>query len=393
MKTKSPPRRLLGRLRGGKPGPTLIALGALHGNEPAGVEAIRRVLGELRTGEIPLRGEFIGLAGNLAAFEAKERFVERDLNRIWLADEIRRLREALLGGTIGRDEKEMLDLLETFDAIFHTATGEVIFVDLHTSSADGRPFAFIGDTLRNRRLAFHLPIPVILGLEEQLDGGLTEYLCNRGCITVGIEAGRHDRPESVETCADAVWILLAASGQVASEDIPGERARRERLASAARGLPPVLEVRFRFGIEKRQAFEMRRGYMNFQTVKRGELLATYDGAPVKSPEKARILLPLYQALGNDGFFLAREFSPFWLALSRWLRRLGADRVVHWLPGVRRAKQKEGVLVVSPAVARWFVPQVFHLLGYRKERRGEKYWIVSRRRHDFDRPERIEVCRG
>ena len=34
----------LGRLRGERPGPTLILIGAIHGNEPAGVAACRRLL-------------------------------------------------------------------------------------------------------------------------------------------------------------------------------------------------------------------------------------------------------------------------------------------------------------------------------------------------------------
>lgn len=35
---------VLGCLRGARPGPTLVCIGGIHGNEPAGVQALRRVL-------------------------------------------------------------------------------------------------------------------------------------------------------------------------------------------------------------------------------------------------------------------------------------------------------------------------------------------------------------
>ena len=125
----------------------------------------------------------------------------------------------------------------------------------------------------------------------------------------------------------------------------------------------------------------RPGYVNFQKVAPGEVLAAERGEEVRAVEGGRLLLPLYQALGNDGFFLAREFHSFWLGASSLLRRAGVDRFAHFLPGVRKARNRKGVLLVSPLSARCFVIEFFHLLGYRKLRRGENYWIISRRRHE------------
>jgi hypothetical protein len=77
-------------------------------------------------------------------------------------------------------------------------------------------------------------------------------------------------------------------------------------------------------------------------------------------------MPLYQAQGEDGFFLIREFHPFWLSLSEALRRLRADRIIHWLPGIRRDPLRAYGLIVDRRWARWFSLEVLHLLGYRKE---------------------------
>jgi hypothetical protein len=49
-------------------------------------------------------------------------------------------------------------------------------------------------------------------------------------------------------------------------------------------------------------------------------LAKDLGGEIKASETGLILLPLYQALGDDGFFLGREVNSFWLNLSALLRR-------------------------------------------------------------------------
>ncbi len=383
--------RVVGRYSTGSDGPTLIALGGLHGNEPAGLRAISNILDSLREGAIPLKGEFIGLAGNLGALERGNRFVEMDLNRIWLPDRIRRLRAGNGGASPGPDEMEQLELDDTLKEIFERAGGDVVFIDIHTSSASGVPFVFIGDTLRNRSVALNIPFPVILGLEEQLDGGLTEYLCDRGCVTVGIEAGQHDEPLTVDVAEGALWVIAAAVGMIDEEAIPSLDERKEVLRSVSRGVPPVLEVRFRHGITRREDFAMRPGYVNFQQVSRGEVLADEKGKEICAPESARMLLPLYQSLGNDGFFLAREFSPFWLKLSAIMRKMNLDRFLHWLPGVRKAKRRPGELLISTGAARYLAPQFFHLLGYRKLRHRDRYMVLTRRRFDRRKPVRIEAA--
>mgnify|MGYP000107882312 CR=1 FL=1 len=83
-----------------------------------------------------------------------------------------------------------VDDTEAFNAA--RARGPIHFVDLHTSSAPGPPFLTVGDTLRNRRFSRGFPLPLLLGLEEQVDGSLLEYLNNHGFVTLGVEAGEHE---------------------------------------------------------------------------------------------------------------------------------------------------------------------------------------------------------
>lgn len=366
--------RLLGSHAGTLPGPTLVAIGALHGNEPSGVVALRRVLAWLHREAPPFRGRFLALVGNLEALAAGVRFLDEDLNRIFLPERVRIARSG--DGPGSREARQQRKLLEALHAILDAE--RVVFLDLHTSSAHGKPFVCIGDTLRNRRFAMRFPVPVILGLEEQIDGALLEYVNNLGHVTVGVEAGQHDRPESVDYHEAFVMLALAAAGCVDDADLPDPDGHRRLLTRAVDDLPPVLEVRYRHPVTPGDRFRMRQGYANFSPVRAAQVVARDVHGPICAPEDGRILLPLYQGLGSDGFFLVREVRPFWLRVSALLRRLRADRIVHWLPGVRRARREPRTLRVNPRVARWLTVEIFHLLGFRKRRSRDGELTFSRR---------------
>ncbi len=378
--------RKVGEIAAGD-GPLMLCTGAIHGNEPAGVLALERVLAELEARPGGFRGRLVGLAGNLAALERRTRYLDVDLNRAWLPERLEAVDQP--GSPFDAEGREQRDLLEELRAAIDGADQEVYFLDLHTSSAPGTPFACIGDTLRNRRFAHFFPVPVILGLEEQIDGALLEHLNNAGMITLGFEGGQHDAPESVENHAAAIWTGLGSAGLLPRDD---ERvvAARALLDERAAGVPPVLEIRYRHGLAPEDDFRMRPGFRNFCEVHAGQVLADDARGDIEAFYPARVLLPLYQGKGDDGFFLAREISPVWLTLSRWMRRLRLDRFVHWLPGVRRHPQVTGALLVDRRVARWFTIEVFHLLGFRKRRAEGELLMVSRRAHDLRRPVEIRI---
>jgi hypothetical protein len=46
-------------------------------------------------------------------------------------------------------------------------------------------------------------------------------------------------------------------------------------------------------------------------------------------------MPLYQALGDDGYFLVHPVWQFWLEVSARMRRLRVDRLLPLLPRVQR----------------------------------------------------------
>ncbi len=372
------PKRLIGLFGGYAPGPTLVCVGGLHGNEPAGVLALRRLLARLEDSHPPFRGELLALAGNLEALRLGRRFVDRDLNRAWTRRQIARARSASRPGT---EDREQLELMAVMADTLDRNGDEIYVVDLHTTSADSAPFVTLGDTLHNRAFARRIGLPLVLGIEEQIEGALLEFVNERGPVTLGIEAGQHEDPASIDNHERALWMALMASGNVRERDVPWVRAMRRELRQAYGALPGVFEVRYRRGVNETDGFRMRPGYRNLQPVLEGEILATDRDGPVRAPEAGRVFLPLYQELGDDGFFIVREISAAWLRVSSVLRRLRMDAIAHWLPGIHRARRRPETLIVDRRVARWLAIELLHLLGFRKKRVARGAFVFSRRPHD------------
>jgi predicted deacylase len=368
-------RRVIARLGTGQ-GPLLIATGGVHGNEPGGFEALERVCANLEERGLALRGSFLALGGNLSALALDQRYVERDLNRMWTAEDLAAARSATLPGP---EQRELVDLHDTLERELRGVEGPVYFLDLHSTSAEGSPFAVMGDTLANRRLAFALDLPVILGLEENVDGTLLSWFGEQGHVAVGVEGGQHRAEGTSRNQEATVWLALVAVGLLAEQDVPWIDEQRRLLRRASAGLPGVVAVELRHGIAPEDQFRMVPGYVNFDGVERGEVLAHDRRGAVRAAFRGNILLPLYQGQGQDGFFLGRPVRRMWLGLSTLLRRLHAERLLRWLPGVEADPQRADGLRVDRRIARLRALDLFHLFGYWKLGEDGPWLRVARRR--------------
>jgi succinylglutamate desuccinylase len=363
-------------------GPTLIIVGSVHGNEPAGVKALLQVTEEMSHVSGEIKGRIYFIAGNTRALPLGVRFIDRDLNRTWTQPNL---------ATVGSREsfetsecKELSEIDQLLDSILITAKSEVYVLDLHSTSARGEPFATVGDTLRNREFARKFPVTILLGIEEQLEGTMLEYINNTGAVTFGFEGGNHTSDETVANHAALIWLAMANTGILTETDIPDVETHRDRLA-AGKLRSRVIEVRHREAIEESDGFEMNPGFNNFDAITKGQILAKNRFGPIRATESGLILMPLYQKLGEDGFFIGREVAVFWLAVSAILRRAGVQRLMPLLPGVRRDKADPETLIVNTKMARFFPLQIFHLLGFRKIRWKLYELVVTRRRHDTESP--------
>ena len=294
--------RVIAGVRGDAPGPTLIVVGGIHGNEPAGIAAASAAIGGLTGAEVA--GEAIALVGNRRAVAAGRRHLGRDLNRMWTTEQIAAARTGDDGG-----EPERLELTElgaAIDAAIHRARGPVYLVDLHTTSAPGFPFAVVGPSDAHRRFAAAFPLPGILGLEGALTGVLTAHYGRLGCITLAIEGGQHTTRAAADNLAAVLAIALEASGVVRAA--PGAAAARDHLTRVRGELPHLIEVVVRHAVAGDHGFRMEPGFANLQRTAAGTLLARDISGEIRAPFEGVVILPLYQPDGDDGFFYGRPVA-------------------------------------------------------------------------------------
>ena len=371
-------KHLIGTFAGQRTGPSLICAAGIHGNEPAGVEALKRVLDTLQAHPQTFFGKLVALLGNTEAFSQGRRYVEKDLNRMWEKEWIARL-TAHKAEDLEHEDREQFELLEVLKSATKGNPGDVYFMDLHTSSADGPPFAVLNDSLHSRSFARTFPLPLVLGFEEELRGTLADYMDSLGHVSAGFEAGQHTLPQAVDHLESLIWIALVSSGNLSREQVPEIQNHYQRLADCCGDLPSFIEVRYRHPVKREDEFVMQPGFRSFQEVESGQLLARDRQGDLTAPGRAFLLLPLYQKEGEDGFFLATAVRPFWIQLSAWIRPLRLDRLLHWLPGIDRHPEEEGVLLVNSRMARGYTLEFFHLLGFRRRPSQGAHLTMVRRK--------------
>lgn len=375
--------REVGRLVGAAPGPTLVVVAGIHGNEPAGVEAARHVLACL-TDTVGLeRGELVVLAGHVEGLRAGRRYFHRDLNRQWTRDRLEATRTRARAGGADEDDRELLELHAAVEAAIARARGPVYVADLHTTSAPGIPFVLFGDTLLQRAFVQAFPIPVIIGLEEQVDGVLSDYWTRQGCVTFAVEGGQNEDPGARENLAAIIWLSLDRAGLLPAGH--GARvAQSHTLLDARReGLPRVLEVVERRAIDAEDCFHMEPGFRNLNHARRGQLLARDRRGEIRAPSDGVVILPLYQKLGSDGFFWGRTVSETRLRASKVLRTLRAEKLLEVLPGVQRDPALPSRYVVEPGFGRRYAFELLQMLGFRRIR-AQQGALVFERQEDRGR---------
>jgi predicted deacylase len=174
-------------------------------------------------------------------------------------------------------------------------------LDIHTTSSDSAIFSIPSRDAESLELAKSIQAPVIQGLTEDLDGTSLHYFNSAyhpiPTVSIGFESGHHTDPESVQRSLSAILQLLQYLG------VYKGHVSTQTPQSA---LSEVFDVVYRHQVDDITQWHMLPGYQNFQVVKKNEHLAVYQGKNILCPCDGHLLMPLYQSLGQDGFFIVKK---------------------------------------------------------------------------------------
>ncbi len=308
--------RIIGKYEGQRRGPMLICLGGAHGNEPAGVEAISILYTLLKeepdnNPDFIFSGLFLGLRGNTKALKVKERYLEKDFNRLWEDEAVCRYL-ATPSQNLGPEEQEIKAIVSLIhEEVERYQPDEIVFLDLHTTTAHGGIFSIPTEDSESLRIAVELHAPVINGMLQGMKGTTLHYFKSsnfkgRKVTAVAFESGQHDDPLSTNRAIAAIINCMRTIGCVIAEQV--ENRHDELLIEYSADLPRVSNFLMCHNIKEEDEFQMLPNFKNFESIQKGQLLARDKNGPIYSPFSGRILMPLYQQRGDDGFFIIREVN-------------------------------------------------------------------------------------
>jgi predicted deacylase len=300
------------------PGPRLVVLGAVHGNETAGTRGIERVLAEIESGEIAIvRGSvtFVPVTNPLA-YAQGQRSGDRNLNR------------RLLPTPDPQDNEDRIA-----NVLCPLLAAHDVLLDLHSFRSPGRPFALRGPANNDgplepfqhaeaeARLAAHL------GVQRVVDGwmdayaagverrralaltpgavnehpaygiGTTEYMRTVGGYAVTLECGQHEDAAGPEVARHAIRQTLALLGIA---ELP--------LAPPDPSGGPVECLTLATVIDRHAAGDQFvKTWTSFDPLAEGELIARRaDGSEVRASAAGYIVFPDHGARpGHEWFYVAQ----------------------------------------------------------------------------------------
>jgi len=269
------------RFEGPEPGPKVLFLGGVHGDERPGILALEKLIKELRDGRLQLLKGRVTIAARVNAESAARGVhqIDENLNRIVRVHAVPSTHERRLANEL----------------VAHIDAADVV-LDLHGTHAPTTPFAFLDDeSPENRAWAAALGVDVLLlGWPALYAGGdsvtTTGYAQSRGKRALTIEVGQNEDAGSARLGYAFALRSLVHFGLTTPVSPPGP-ARELRLTRV-------------FLREREGAFA--RPWKNFDPVKKSEVLARYaDGAEVAAPEDAFVIMPYDAAkIGEEWFYLA-----------------------------------------------------------------------------------------
>lgn len=299
------------------PGPRLIVLGAVHGNETCGTRAIGRVIGELDSGALCLQRGTLTLVPvtNPLAYEKKQRMGQRNLNRNLYPNPAPQDFEDHIANVL-------CPLLSAHDVLldlhsFHTPGEPFVMIGPQDNTGSLEPFAHAAaeqalalrlgprrivegwlDTYATgvaRRLARTPPASraQLLSTDARYGVGTTEYMRSQGGYGVTLECGQHDDPTAPLVAWNAIHRALEHLGLVQ--------------ASAPVATQGIELLRLTEVIDKyHTGDQFTRPWASYDHVKSGDTIGLrHDGSAVPAPQDGHIVFPNPAALpGNEWFYFA-----------------------------------------------------------------------------------------
>ncbi|MFI3241377.1 MAG: succinylglutamate desuccinylase/aspartoacylase family protein [Alphaproteobacteria bacterium] len=265
-------------------GANILILGAVHGNEVSGTNALFELKEKLDNKEVVLKSGCLTIipVANPLAFEQKVRFVEKNLNRI-----------------IGVYDNPQCVEEEFASEIAREILKNEYVLDLHSTHNQGEePFVFLDyPTAENKKMVDAVDVSFVVTNWPDIyeNSGMADmstekfsYINNVNAITV--ECGYHNDVNSLEIAKNTIYNVL-----IKLDMLQGLVFQRNKQY-----------VKMKTNVVKIKEGYLTKSYKHLDNVFKGDVLAVYeDGTKIEAKEDGFILIPNHDAtIDLEWFYLA-----------------------------------------------------------------------------------------
>lgn len=264
------------QIDGANPGPTVAIFAGVHGNEKAGVYALRELLPTLQI----TKGKLYVVFANPPAIEQDVRMLAKNLNRCFTVENT---------GTTYEDvrARELMKMLDQCDAL----------LDLHMFyDKVGQPFVICEDDAVPIARNFDVEI-ISTNWTEVEPGGTDGYMYAKGKIGICVECGPISKSREYTAFAKRTVYQFLKYYNMTDQDVTYSDIQKRVIKAE--------KVVFKTD----DSFALEPGLKNFQRLKTNQLIAQSSQTKFRSGVNECIIFPHYGArIGEEAYILGKELT-------------------------------------------------------------------------------------
>lgn len=253
------------------PGPCVVIIGSLHGNERVGKKVLDQLLIELPKNKI--YGEIFLVLGNPKAYSKNVRFIDCDLNRLF-SYHFKTLK-AKKG--LNYEEKRALEIAPILEKADY-------LLDIHSTIKPSVPFVYIKNTKVHRELAKifktkYIISPIKSFKPDTLSSSTDNFVNRNKGIGLTYESGWHkDTLRTKEVLLKTKKFLKTVGSSFLNLKVSSAQLRGKHLFI------------YKELIAQTEQFAFKKDFKNFDKARSGELIAK-DGGPIVVDRNSFIIFP------------------------------------------------------------------------------------------------------
>ncbi len=261
----------------GKPGPNLVVMAGVHGDERCGLNAFDAILPTF----YPLCGQVTFIVGSPEAVKVNTREFEGNLNRMFRPDF--EITEAERDTYEYKRSRELMPILAKSDAL----------LDIHSSTTE-QTIPFVICEKQSFEVAEKLPVEVVVsGIDRLHQTGTDAFVNQSGGLGICIECGNHNDSNATKIAIEAVNSFLTYFNVLEGKSNP--HTNRQRYIKA--------DLIYR----NNGCFTLSKDFKEFETVTEGSTIGCDEAIEVKAPYDGVILFPHNRTIPcTEAFLFGKE---------------------------------------------------------------------------------------